>query len=34
MPQGLFFACRVLSTEPAKLEFVVFQESEIDRRAK
>jgi hypothetical protein len=32
MPQGLFFACRVLSTEPGKLEFVVFQKSETARR--
>ncbi|SRR6266851_1669815 len=32
MPQGLFFACRVLSTQPDKLEFVVFQKSEIARR--
>jgi hypothetical protein len=32
MPQGLFFACRVLSTKPDKLEYVVFQESEIARR--
>lgn len=32
MPQSLFFACRVLSTQPDKLEFVVFQRSELVRR--
>jgi hypothetical protein len=32
VPQGLFFACRVLCTEPDKLDFVVFQKSEIARR--
>jgi len=32
MPQGPFFACRVLLTKTKKFEFVVFQESEIARR--
>ena len=32
MPQGLFFACRVLTTERDQLEFVIFQKSEIARR--
>jgi hypothetical protein len=32
MPQGQFFACRVLSSKPDRLDFVVFQESEITRR--
>jgi hypothetical protein len=32
MPQGLYFACRVLFTKPDKLEFIVVQESEIGRR--
>ena len=30
--EGLFIACRVLSTMPDKLEYVIFQESEIARR--
>ncbi len=29
MPNELFFACRVLFIKPDKLEYVVFQESEI-----
>jgi len=32
MPQGLFFACRVLATKPDRLEYVVFQVSEISSR--
>jgi hypothetical protein len=32
MPQGLFFVCRVLATKPDKLEYVVFQGSEIAHR--
>ena len=32
MPQGSFFACRVLATMTDRLDYVVFQESEIARR--
>ena len=32
MPQGLFFACRVLFTKPDKQEYIVVQDSEIARR--
>jgi len=32
VPQGLFFACRVIFTKPEKLNYIVVQGSEISRR--